>query len=693
MEPTLTAGNGSRDNKFIDLLTVKLPVLIILLVLVFLIFARTGESVHGQLTKLGETLWQDYYSLREDPTTPSCDPNLDINTRLDELEAQSGASDDPFADLLESSFDRDAARTSLEAQVKQCSEEHRLAEYYQSQITTGVRVYRSLEHGFSKASIFAASQQPLFLIIVLFVAGCVATHLKHHIAFRPMVSKLDHQISLSLQLVANGSLAVSSWMYKFSTMESDMAISNPIITTFLVIGSTLLTVLTIYQLSTIPKDAPASNNVIRALLSVPLYTIGMLIFASIIIIDRGHLVGLSLYFSAFFENAGTYLDIALYLWCGMLLKQTQLGERVFHVFAPWKLPPEMLALAAIAVMALPTAYTGASSIIILAMGVVVYRELRKVGTRRQLALAATALSGSTGIVLKPCLIVVIIAILNKEVVTDDLFYWGIRVFFVSMLVFFFYAMITKREPLQISPVSEALMPSLSNLKNLGPYVIVFVLMALAYAYFLDAHLDQFSAPVILPVIIIAVMAYERYLSKAEPIHDDPERMPGLRAALNHSMSDASIHIGGLLLMMATFVIMLGIGGKAVAPTFLNDFSNHWAIMAMLMCMFVVIGMFMESMAAVGLVSLTIAPIAYSLGINPIHFWMTCLVALELGYLSPPVALSHIYTRQVVGEEECLAAAEEGDSFYYRHERLLLPLLVMGTTLLIVGFTPLLFAYN
>ena len=104
-------------------------------------------------------------------------------------------------------------------------------------------------------------------------------------------------------------------------------------------------------------------------------------------------------------------------------------------------------------------------------------------------------------------------------------------------------------------------------------------------------------------------------------------------------------------------------------------------------------LFMESMAAVGLVSIAIAPIAYEQGIDPIHFWMTCLVALELGYLSPPVALSHIFTRQVVGEEEALAASHEGDTFYYRHERLLLPLLVMGTTLLIVGFGPLLYGIS
>ena len=128
-----------------------------------------------------------------------------------------------------------------------------------------------------------------------------------------------------------------------------------------------------------------------------------------------------------------FLNIGLYIWVGMLLKQTRLGELVFNVFKPWQLPPELLAFVAIVVMAVPTAYTGASGIIIIAMGVVVYDELRRVGTRRQLAFAATAMTGSSGVVLRPCLLIVIIAAFNKEVVTDQLYGWGFWIFLLTAI--------------------------------------------------------------------------------------------------------------------------------------------------------------------------------------------------------------------------------------------------------------------
>lgn len=667
----------------------KVPILFILSLLLFLIFARTGENLHGQLTKVGEFFWEDYFMLRSDAPPPTCNPAFDIEQRLNELEAAASTSADDFDLFEDDGFNREASRASLISQQQACATEHAIAKERQEKVTTGVKVFRNIEHQFAQASIFATAQQQLFLVLLLFASAFVATQQRHHIAFRPMHYSLDFKISTTTQFVANASLAVSAWAYRETTFSSGVEVTHPQIINGLFFGSAVLAATSFYQLFNMPKGEEG-GSIPRALLSIPLYTFIMLLFAGIIILGSNHLPGLAIYFSSFFESAGTYLDVALYLWCGMLLKQTQLGERVFSLLTPWKLPPELLAFAAIVIMAVPTAYTGASSIIILAMGAVVYRELRKVGTRRQLALAATAMSGSSGIVLQPCLIVVVISILNKEVTTDELFHWGVRVFFLTALVFFVYAMIVKKSPLKIAPVSEALGPMLQHFKPLIPYIVTFGVMVVLYALLLDAYLDQFSAPIMLPILIISLILFERWISKEKPLYEDEERMDTVGGALTRSMKDSSIHIGGLLMMMSTFMVMMGLGGKTVSPTFLADMGSTLAVMGALVVMFVVIGMFMESMAAVGLVSLTIAPVAYSQGIDPIHFWMTCLVALELGYLSPPVALSHIFSRQVVGEEEALAASAEGDNFYYRHERLLLPLMVMGTTLLLVAFGPFFF---
>ena len=68
--------------------------------------------------------------------------------------------------------------------------------------------------------------------------------------------------------------------------------------------------------------------------------------------------------------------------------------------------------------------------------------------------------------------------------------------------------------------------------------------------------------------------------------------------------------------------------------------------------------------------------------------MITLVAFELGYLSPPVALNHLLTRQVVGDEEVESAKVPDGNFYRRYEKYLLPIAVMLTALLLVSYVPL-----
>jgi len=109
-----------------------------------------------------------------------------------------------------------------------------------------------------------------------------------------------------------------------------------------------------------------------------------------------------------------------------------------------------------------------------------------------------------------------------------------------------------------------------------------------------------------------------------------------------------------------------------------------------MVMLTIIGMFMDPFAAVVLVSATIAQPAISLGVDPLHFWVMTIVAFELGYLTPPVALNHLLTRQVVGVREAFVPEPEAPNFFRRFQRLLLPLMVMSLTLILVALVPLLF---
>jgi hypothetical protein len=63
--------------------------------------------------------------------------------------------------------------------------------------------------------------------------------------------------------------------------------------------------------------------------------------------------------------------------------------------------------------------------------------------------------------------------------------------------------------------------------------------------------------------------------------------------------------------------------------------------------------------------------------------MVVLVAFELGYLTPPVALNHLMARQVIGEERLAAARAEvaaATSWWRRFEHYLLPISALAAAL-------------
>jgi TRAP-type C4-dicarboxylate transport system permease large subunit len=464
-----------------------------------------------------------------------------------------------------------------------------------------------------------------------------------------------------------------------------------------------------YQFLVIPKDAKPGGSFMKAQLAVPLYATMCIISGSYFIFN-GHAAGIGIYLNQMMELSQLFLNVGLYVWIGMLVKRTEMAQAVFNVFRPWKLPPEMLAVVVVVIAAVPTAYTGASGIFVIAIGGLIYNELRRAGARRQLALAATAMSGSMGVVLRPCLLVVIIAALNKEVTTDQLFGWGLNVFLLTAVLFAAVAMLTKQGTISVEKAAVAWPETKKALWKLVPYAVVIGLTLAFYAIFLNAYLDEFSAPFILPVMLLVVLIYERLgqekmtraqmnidhiETRLEESWDDLKKgKDSIEKTLREATTETTGHIGALLMLMGLSVSIGGVIERSHLMDLVpGSFESVWLAMGLLVLILVVIGMVMDPYGAVILVSATIASIAYDSGIHPVHFWMVTLVAFELGYLSPPVALNHLLTRQVVGEKEVALASQEGHNFWYRYEKFLLPLTVMGIALIIVAFLPLAIGYN
>ena len=667
------------------------PVCLLLLVVVMF---STSSDIHGQMLKLGEQIWSGYYQLRVDPVKPTCDPDRNVDAAVArELAAESDLSD-AMADLLgEQSKDPAQVRQSIERSVADCRDRYVVFNQVSERLTPAVRVYRTVELALADLVALGLASQRFILVTLVMLCAATATLTRHHIAMRAMETRLDYQVSHTLQTIANVMLLGSSILFRELTVQGGSAVdpAQLLLHNLWIVGFSGLVIASLYRLLRVPKDLPAGGNLNKAFLSVPLYT-GMCLISGSYFAFIGHGSGIGIYLSKMMELADMFLNVALYVWIGMMLKQTRLATLVFDVFRPWRLPPELLAVVAVLVAAIPTAYTGASGIFVIAAGAVIYSELRAAGARRQLALAATAMSGSLGVVLRPCLLVVVIAYLNREVTTDELFGWGIWVFLLTAILFLIIALSVNRQTrFDFAPARVALPAMARALWALAPYGLLVMGVVLLYRWGLDVRMDEFSAPRILPVIMLSILVYEHLHCRRIASRGDHQASGGLEPSLRNATNDTTSEIGALLLLLGLSVSIGGVIERShLMGLFPQAFTSPWTAMVLMVVVLVILGMIMDAFGAVILVSATIAGIAYSSGIAPVHFWMVTLVAFELGYLSPPVALNHLLTRQVVGEAEIAAAEQQNGSFYQRHERIIMPLLTMGLALLLVAFVPLLF---
>lgn len=672
----------------------SLPACLLLLVVVLF---STSSDIHNQMLQFGQDTWDGYYKLRSDSAAPQCNPDRDIDAEVQrKIDASEQPNDDPLTSLLGAQdVNPDDVRKSIENAIARCKNQHADFEELQGRMTPALRAYRAVELFVGDVIAFGLTSQRYILVILVMLCAATATLTRHHIAMRAMETRLDYTVSYTLQTVANVMLLGSSLLYRQTSHDagSDITIEREILHDLWIFGFAALTLVSLWRLVRPPADLQPGGDLMKAGLSVPLYTVMCLIagtyFASI-----GHASGIGVYLGKMMELADMFLNVALYIWVGMMLKQTQLATLVFNVFRPWRMPPEMLAVVAVVVASVPTAYTGASGIFVIAAGAVIYHELRVAGARRHLALAATAMSGSLGVVLRPCLLVVVIAYLNRAVTTDELFGWGVWVFLLTACLFMIVTLTVNRQSkFELAPVREALPAMGRQLLPLIPYALVIVGVVLFYRLALDVSMDEFSAPRVLPVIMLGILVYEaisRRLKKrhnAEPAAEHKSIETSMRGATNDTTSE----IGALLLLLGLSVSIGGVIERAeVMNLFPQAFDSPWSAMVLMVGVLVVLGMIMDAFGAVILVSATVATIAYGSGIDPIHFWMVTLVAFELGYLSPPVALNHLLTRQVVGEAEVAAAQATEGTFYQRHERIIMPLIVMAISLVLVAFVPLMF---
>ena len=698
---------------------------IILALLLITLLIGTGEMIHGQMLRMGERLYGDettgmqYSFLRAEPEKPSCDRHPDIDAQV-QTQMKANAADE-FASMFGVASEADV-RASLLAAQQQCDEKYQFYDKAMKHMEAhpSIRTYRKVETTFFGIFKLGSENSTVILLLMVLFASITASLRYHHIGLRAPKSKIDFRVYSTLMVAGNALLSYSVISQFHSVLNSGVEVPGrtSVLYWLWIALFVSLTIISIFQFIFVPKTAQPKGNFGLAFLSVPLYAIMSLVTGIVFTFFMDYPMGQGIYLGILIEFSGIFLNLALFIWAGMLLTQTRVMDLFLNILRPWNLAPETLTWLILIAAAIPTAYTGASGIFVIAAGAIIYKEVWNSGARRQYALAVSAMSGSLGVVIRPCLLVILISMLDSRHVTStELFDHGIYVFWLTAFIFLGVSLILAEEKFRVASPKIAVPGMLRACVPVIPYIIIGFAVVMFYKLALDTTINEFTAPMILPLVLIAMILFDKLFAPRVPVTDpkhealirehekkseflkahDPHsgKHLGFGGALRFATSETVGHIGALILLMALSASVGGLIERAevveLLPTHLGNIYISLAFIALLLA---IIGMTTDPFGAVILVAATVAPVAYENGIHPIHFWMIVLVAFEFGYVTPPVALNHLLTRLSVGDEEVTAADKEAKekytSFYYRYERWILPIIVLFSSLVLVTYAPYIF---
>lgn len=326
--------------------------------------------------------------------------------------------------------------------------------------------------------------------------------------------------------------------------------------------------------------------------------------------------------------AANLAAIPLFTLTGFLLAEGKSSERLLRALRAlvgWA--PGGTAVAAAALCAFFTLFTGGSGVTILALGGLLLPALLNDGYPERFSIGLLTASGSLGLLFPLSVPLILYAIVAQNVAIENLFIGGLL---PGLLMLGLIAMLgvrqavrshARRAPFNPREAAAALWDAKWELA-----LPVVVLIALLGGY---ATTSESAALAALCAVII-----QRFIHRDLPSTRDVVRVA----------SDSIALVGSVLIILAVAVGLTNYLVNAQIPMQLLDWtSTHIHSRPLfLLCLnifLLLVGTVMDIFSAIVVVVPLILPLAQNYDINLVHLGVIFIANLELGYLHPPLGLN------------------------------------------------------
>lgn len=361
-----------------------------------------------------------------------------------------------------------------------------------------------------------------------------------------------------------------------------------------------------------------------------------------------------------FTDGFALLAMPLFILTGDLINQSGIAKRLSDfAYACLGWLRGGLAMAAIGACGLFAAISGSNSATTATIGSMLHPEMVKGGYDERFSAATAAAGGTVGIIIPPSIIFIVYGYLMNLSISD-LFIAGIvpgaLMVLAMMTAAFIICTVNGWGYLIQLSVQRVLKTAFGAW--LGFFAIGLVLWGIYTGKFSPTEAAGVTVGFCIIVGMICypinkLMKNDASTPVEQKTYSDMLVVEGFTLTQVPSIVVRSAQITGILApLIGVSVVMQQnlslLGAQQVIGDFVTGMGGYYAVLFTSMAIVFVSGMILESLPVTIILAPILAPIAASVGIDPIHFSVIFLVGASIGFITPPYGLNLYVASGVTG---------------------------------------------
>lgn len=361
--------------------------------------------------------------------------------------------------------------------------------------------------------------------------------------------------------------------------------------------------------------------------------------------------------------------VPLFVFMGAMLEKSGIADRLFEAIHIWtRRLPGGLALATVLMCIIFAASSGVIGATESVVGLLTIPVMLRYGYNKGLISGTICAGGSLGTIIPPSVVVVVMGPL-ADLSVGDLMYGMVFPGLIMAglyLVYIFVLCVVKPEMGRRIPPEPGDPTFVEKLwisaRNLVPPVIM-IFAVLGSILFGLASPTEAAAIGSLCAVALTVL-YGQFT------------WSGLYDALKKTLTVTAMIMAVLLAGTLFTGVFIGGGGIATASRLIDTLSlGPWGLLSLLLFILFIAGFFLDWISIVLIFIPIFVPLVKLAGFDPVWFCILCLIMIQTGYLTPPMAPAIFYLRAVAPAEITIRDMYRGVVPF-----ILLQLVTLGITL-------------